>query len=125
MSVEAATPLDEFRWEPQPEVERFYARIVGDFLGRCPEAARLAERMLRETGTRFHDWIDYVVLPGDAASSEEVMRLGFARAPAGPDSRLEHPRGIFPSIRTSAEGPLQVCLKVESVADFLAANGLD
>jgi len=122
MSVEAASPLDTFRWEPQPEVARFYDGIIDDFLRRCPPAAQLAERMLRETGTRFRDWIDHLALPQGYPSGDWAGRLGFVYEGGGADSRLLHPGGIFPPIQAQPAEVLRVFLKVDSALHFLLRN---
>ena len=56
----ATAALTQYTWERQPEAERLVRELTEEFLRKCPEAARLAERMKDETGTRFGDWVDYI-----------------------------------------------------------------
>lgn len=123
MTTADAAPLDAFFWEPQPEAQKLVDRLVNRFLGACPLAADLAERMKTETGTRFFDWIDHLVVPEESGLREELLRVGFTERVS--DTRRPHFRhegAIFPEI-LFGEGPGQHCaIKVESVHDYLAAN---
>ena len=63
MTLQAINPLEAFQWKPQPQAYSFIRSSADAFLRSCPPAADLAERMRRETGTRFHDWIDTIIFP--------------------------------------------------------------
>jgi hypothetical protein len=116
--------FESFQWSIHPEAFRFVCGLAADFLLRCPEAAAFAERMRRETGTRFVDWIDYIRLSRRDPRSSQLESFGY---------RIDSERagytvytfndGVFPQLRTG-DGALEVGIKVESVADFLAANQL-
>lgn len=121
--------LNQFQWEPQPRAAALIGEIVTDFLNRCPDAKRLSYRMLTETGTRFLDWIDHIQIPRDGpagmAMRKRLVGVGFTSEslPAPSDAQcLVNERGVFPRILLVEGGTTRVALKVEFVADFLAAH---
>jgi len=118
--------LHAFQWSRQPEAEAFIHAIVRDFLGHCAVAAALARRMTAETGTRFNDWVDSVSVPLDAHAPQRLVAAGFLEeAPEAGGRVFWHPGGVFPRVGLSAETGVRVALKVDSVADFLAANQVE
>jgi hypothetical protein len=135
MSMPVANPLGAFQWLPQPEADRLLHHIVSQFLAQTPVAARLVERLRCETGTRFMDWIDHVVLPASAEFENTLVAVGFVAEPVGTQTAgarkyFVHKAGLFPFfILEEAEGQTKVAttrvaIKVESVADFLIAQGI-
>ena len=79
--------------------------------------------MKEETGTRFTDWIDHLVIPLDHRAMSELLPAGYVQEPAQDGTpHFVQPHGMFPPIVPGAR--LNAALKVESVADFAAANGL-
>src|SRR3954471_14016820 len=87
--------LTQYTWERQPEAERLVRELTEEFLRKCPETARLAERMKAETGTRFGDWIDSIHLRETAEWRERLLRAGYSDAG---DSRFVHRGGMFPPV---------------------------
>jgi hypothetical protein len=125
MSTLQENPLAAFHWEPQPQAEALVRSIMDEFLGRNRFAADLARRMKDETGTRFYDWIGYIwLLPQDSrvGQLEEVGYVA-SKNPQG-IAVYQHPGGMFPKIFVGNYDLLEIGIKVESVADFLAANAL-
>jgi hypothetical protein len=117
-----AQSLQQFHWEPQPRAQALVNELVADFLGRCPGAATLAQRMTRETGTRFNDWIDYIQAPRTADLKARLLEVGFTRRPVpGEPDHFVHDGGMFPQMVLDPEPVTRVGIKVESVVDFLAA----
>src|SRR5687768_2795642 len=93
--------LTEYSWQRQPRAAGFVAELVGDFLRRCPEAERLAERMRAETGTRFIDWVDSIDVSERMGLLEVVQEAGFAERPEYGRSGVRcfvHDGGVFPWI---------------------------
>jgi hypothetical protein len=80
--------------------------------------------MQRETGTRFIDWIDHIRINRHDPPSKHLEAVGF-HALGGDSSRTIYANdsGVFPRILLW-DGNTEVGLKVESVADFLAAHQL-
>ncbi|MBK7406285.1 MAG: hypothetical protein IPJ41_17180 [Phycisphaerales bacterium] len=116
----------EFHWEPQPEAQRLVDELLESFLKACPEGARLAERMKSETGTRFKDWVDFIEVQGGMALRQRLSSVGFSHEPMpGAPEHFTHRGAIFPSILVSADGPIRVGIKVDSLSDVCAANAVD
>jgi len=80
MSQTEAAP-EQFHWEPQPEAQAFIDGCIEQFLARCERSRTLADRMLRETSTRFQDWIDFLRIPETDEAIERLLRHE-AHAPA-------------------------------------------
>jgi hypothetical protein len=121
MSIVELNPLQAFHWQPQPQAERFVRGIVGDFLSKNHFAAGLAQRMKEETGTRFYDWIAYISLGTGDPRLREIDEVGYTKS----GDIFEHHGGMFPPIVVGNEKQTEIGIKVESIADFLAANGVE
>ncbi|HEY1065406.1 MAG TPA: hypothetical protein VGE52_04830 [Pirellulales bacterium] len=132
MSAVGEKPVE---WSPQPAGARWVTDFVERMLSGHAFAARLAHRMLEETGTRFRDWLDHVALPESDPAVATLMEAGytatFGRNPAvsetAAESRAEarlfrHPTGLFPPVLVGNVSRPVAALKVDSVADFLAAH---
>jgi hypothetical protein len=116
--------LTQFTWERQPEAERLVRELVEDFLRRSQEAANLAARMKTETGTRFVDWVDHISPEFDAAFEQRLIAAGYKRHTEEHEYVWRQPQGVFPPILQREGRIFQIAIKVESLADFAAANGL-
>lgn len=126
MTTAAPSPFQQFKWEPQPAAQQLVNGLVGDFLARCPGAAKLRERMKSDTGTRFGDWIDSIEAPASAELRARLLEVGFSHRPvAGAKERFVHEGAMFPVVVLVAVSAMRVTIKVESAADFLAAWKLD
>lgn len=117
-----ASAPTEFHWERQPRGQGLINEFLGLFLERCPRSRELRDRMHAETSTRFSDWVDYIRVPEDAATIARLLEAGFIHRPVpGATQRYVHEGAMFPPV-ILGEGPLRrVGLKVDWVADFLAA----
>src|SRR5262245_51967688 len=86
-----ASVLSEFHWEPQPRAQALVNELIAQFLARCGEAAAFAERLRRDTATRFLDWIDHIQMPSTPALWKRLVDVGFTLAPApGAANRYVH-----------------------------------
>ena len=144
-------PCSLFDWQPQPEAATLVGEIYTAFCDRSAAARQLAARLLEQTGTRLSDWIDhFTVLNGDDWELR-LVSAGFVAVEQGPRTVWRHPGGRFPAIvvedvgvRTEAgrsvafrsakergfrgakgDKPTDMVVRVESVADFLVAQGID
>jgi hypothetical protein len=119
-----------FDWRLWPATEERVNRWIASALAGNSFAARLAERMSRETNTRFADWVDHLVVADTRGLQSELVELGYARQVAADgDARpaYAHAGGMFPRIvvASDAGGPIrEVAIKVESVAAFSRAHDL-
>jgi hypothetical protein len=100
-------------------------QLLTAFLNDNTFAARLADRMRDETGTRLIDWVDHLAMPDTAELTRELTTAGFERTEIGTAAVWRHPRGLFPSLVLHGGARRGLALLVESVADFLVAHGLD
>src|SRR4051794_27294613 len=125
----ATNPLEAFAWSPQPQAQQLLLQIIAEFLGRCPAAAQLARQMNEQTGTRFIDWIGHITLGPTHPLLPRLEPVGYALAATRGDKRIyDHAGGMFPAIVVcdrAGANQIDVAIKVESVADFCAANTLD
>ena len=127
----AAPAASAFDWKRFPETEAFVGDQIARALAGNSFASHLAERMRKETSTRFGDWVDHLVLSGHAGLEQELSKLAYARE--GGHGALgaavfAHQGGMFPRIvvvppRAGAE-VRPSAIKVESVADFSRAHDL-
>lgn len=111
-------------WSPQPEAARLVGELVGGLCERNPWLAALSRRMFAETGTRLLDWIDSLGVPAEDPVSNRLDAAGFERADMDSCVVWSHAAGLFPRIRIHEGADRRLALKVESVADFLLAQGL-
>jgi hypothetical protein len=121
---------ETFDWKRWPEAEGFIGAKVAASLAGNDFASNLAGRMLRETSTRFDDWVDHLVLGDSPGLARSLTGLGFARqATTHPDgsAAFAHTGGMFPKVViATGQGPevREVAIKVESVAAFSRAHDL-
>lgn len=124
MTTNSPGTFESFQWSPHPETSRFLSGIVADFLAACPEAALLAARLSHETGTRFADWMDHIRIDRRDPRVQSLEPSGYrVQREFGACTVYAFDAGLFPAL-VVWDGPLQVGIKTESVADFLAAHQL-
>jgi hypothetical protein len=137
-TLDVSEALSQFTWERQPNAQTFVRMYVDQFLDNCPAARKLADRMERETGTRFVDWVDYIQFWSFPAQGALFDNSGYAPKPEWAFEGVtchHHPGGVFPlvSFATNPGDPMaqdpdrpcfEVAIKVDSVTDFAAANGI-
>ena len=116
-----------FDWPLCYEAENYILGKIESFLERNSFARALADRMVRETGTLFLDWIDHLVLPPD----ESLSALGYREESGAPSTQtvLWHPEAMLPRVILenkpgSGEAPGSIAIRVDSIADFIVAHRL-
>ena len=122
-----------FDWKRYPEAEAFFLEGLDSFLNAHQVAARLEQKIREHTGTRLIDWVDHIVLPDSGPTRTSLARMGFIPDPLGEAlpgrTALMHTGAIFPNVvlqgGMSGLSILELALKVESVADFVAKQGID
>ncbi|MEO0513361.1 MAG: hypothetical protein AAF108_10775 [Planctomycetota bacterium] len=116
---------EQFVWEPQPAAAGLVRELQEEALAGCAFARELAERMTAETGTRFVDWLDSIVVPAGRGLEPRLIETGFTpeSLPGAPSCYIHH-GGLFPKIVIEERGSLQIAIKVESVSDFLSTHRL-
>jgi hypothetical protein len=116
--------MREFSWQPQPRAADFIEGLFAAFCEQSSDAQRFARRLREETGTRLIDWTDHLGLPPQKGMDPRLEEAGFARSEEGPRAVWAHPGGLFPRIVVDDQAARRLVLRVESVSDFLIAQGL-
>ena len=127
-----AVPLSTltFDWKRWPETALFVDRLIAKALESNAFAARLAERMLDETSTRFADWVDHLVISARPGLARQLAGLGYQRQTRTYATNVPvfaHEGGMFPRLAIVPQAGtevVEVAIKVESIADFSAAHDL-
>jgi hypothetical protein len=124
--VANADALSEHQWSPQPAAGAWVSEVAGVVLAGLPSARDFADRLYRETGNRLSDLIDTVFLAEGDRHLEGALAAGWvSNGESGGFAIYDQPKGLFPTIAVGKPAVgVAVELKVESVADFLAANHL-
>ncbi len=124
----AANPLEQFNWSPQPDAERLLMRLLDDVLSRNSAARALKSAMHDVAGTRLFDWLDSIHVHDTPTIRAELATTGFVpdRDRSGPiEGVVVHPGAMFPRVRLSTEAGSAIYVKVDSVADYIAAHRLE
>lgn len=109
-----------YAWTPQPAAQAIVNEAVSAFLAASPSAAKLADRMRHDAGTRFLDWLDFIELPDSGSMRARLTETGFTPMPGQARAVFEHHGGLFPLIVLSDTPHIQIGIKVDSISDFLA-----
>lgn len=107
-------------WTTQPAAANFVRETLGGFLEVNGFISHLRDRLLHETGTRLLDWVARFVLPADDATVRQLREVGYADH----GGTWRHAGGMFPDVELVPKGDRKLFVKVESVADFVLAQGL-
>lgn len=67
----------KFDWGLYPEAEKLLDYSISKFLKSNAFARNLAEKMNRDTSTRFFDWIDHMVLSEKDVGEKKITGVGF------------------------------------------------
>jgi hypothetical protein len=115
-----ANPLEDFKWERQPEAEKLVRELVDAFLPKNSFARELSRRMKEDAGTRFYDWVDTIVIATSPALVQRMRSVGYELFHERAGEQLWVNRlGMFPRIGLKATGAAtEIHIKVDSVADF-------
>jgi hypothetical protein len=120
MNPDSSTGL--FQWIPQPAASCFIRTLTSDFLAACPDAAAFADRMQKETGTRFIDGIDHFRLNSRDPRTAQLADGGYRVGNRFPEYTVHsNATGVFPPILLW-NGAMEIAIKVESTEDFLTAH---
>ena len=118
------TPLP-VSWTTQPEAALLIAELTADVEQDLRSARELRRRMLDETGTRFEDWIDHLVLPHDDSLADRLEDAGFHPDQSPGDQVWRHSEGVFPAVRLYDRDARRIVLKVDSVVQFFVTHEID
>ena len=68
-----------FDWKRWPNTDAFVDELIDSALEGNAFAAGLAKRMPGETGTKFKDWVDHLVVRGNSAAGHRLEAFGYQR----------------------------------------------
>ena len=112
----------KFKWERQPKAESVIERAIQKGLVN-PDIAALDMRMRKEASTRLFDWLDHVIVPIEEENA--IQEAGFDLLHATPHSKIYHHKGAqFPLVFVTESDQLGLAVSVDSISDYLLANGL-
>ncbi|MFO0960191.1 MAG: aminotransferase class III-fold pyridoxal phosphate-dependent enzyme [Isosphaeraceae bacterium] len=126
MTTTIATPTGpaDFAWRRHPEAEALIAELAREALEACPFASNLADRMARETSTRFVDWLDHLAVPERDGLASRIEAVGYEPDPLAGAGVYQHPGGIFPRLIPGDGKAVEAAIMVESIAAFSRAHDL-
>lgn len=124
MSIKSRDNLTALLWEPQPQAAQLVGALVDSLCQAFPPAQQLAHRLYQETGTRLIDWIDHLMCPASDELCAQLTAAGYQAGYRGQAQTWEQPAGMFPRIRLRTDAPHGLALHVDSVSDFVQAQGL-
>jgi len=125
----ATSDSGRFDWPLANEAESLLRRHLDYFFEHNSFARALARRLREETATDFFEWVDHLVLAPSQKTALEAV--GFRRQTNIETEQSEevydHPRTTLPRVllrEAGAASPLEVALRPESLADFIARQNL-
>jgi hypothetical protein len=116
-------PIDAFHFSPQPQAEKLVRELVDEFVSKNAFAADLSRRMKDESGTRFYDWVETIIMPDSQSLRQKVQSVGYQKfrdADGEYDRIYSNSHGMFARIGFHDQKTTAIHLKVGSVADFAA-----
>ncbi len=115
-----------FYWERHAEAEKACLDFLDDCKGQNAVLARFEEKLIKQASSRLLYWVDHFILRDSKQAREKFEGLGFVRQPDTAHEAFYHPGALLPRIvlsRNSSGPDRGVAVRVESIADFLQANG--
>jgi hypothetical protein len=125
--------LTEFNWKQEPDAEKLVRSVVDDVMARNPFAEQLAGQMKAVSGTRIYDWVGHLSMKVGDPRIEQLDGVGYKQAdfdgdPINGGMRIfANDRGVFPKVVVFLDHDvsLELGIKVDSVADFLAVHQIN
>ena len=112
----------ETLWTTQPGAATFVHDQLDSLLQSSSAARSLRDRLHVETGTRLLDWVAKFALPAQDPLVQNMEAVGYKSDPG--KSLWRHPGGLFPDVELTNQREKRLFIRVESVADFVLAQGL-
>ncbi len=116
---------NNFDWKPQAASAAAIDSVYSLISKKLPHAQQLEEELLQQTGTRLLDWVDHFGLTDSDLSQpliEQLTAAGFQKESSHPNL-LRTEAGMFPDVHMASD-KFRIVVKVESVVDFIEANGV-
>jgi len=103
-------------WKTQPQAEMIVQSLLQNAFAKCPSAEAFRIKLLSQTGIRFRDILDHIVLPEVLTDVDELAACGWRPEDSSP-LVFKNNLGRFPTIVLGNES--SISFKVERLADFL------
>ncbi|MEZ4598265.1 MAG: hypothetical protein R2940_00555 [Syntrophotaleaceae bacterium] len=120
------TESQGFFWERHPEAEQLMLDLLERFCSKSRTLASFQERLVRQASGRLLDWVDHLLIEDSPYLQKKLTDLGFVEEPESQQAVWCHPGTQLPPIvLTELDSPARTgaALRVDSLADFLQANG--
>jgi hypothetical protein len=119
-----------FDWPLAYDAENLLRQFVVSFLEQNRFAGELAERLRKETGTDFYEWVDHLTVGPDVV--DELLNVGLVLEQVDVlpgTAAYYHPRAIMPRVLVHPDGtsrgvPRDLAIRPESITNFIAKNNL-
>ena len=118
--------LQAFDWQRHAAAENICLDALARFRSENAVLAAFERQVESLTSSRLLDWVDHLLLPYSLHLIEKLTEAGFLAEPFDGHEVYHHPGAALPRIVLTGDscGPDPgVALRVESLADFLQANG--
>lgn len=114
-------------WQRQAAAERLCLDLLAEYQRKNMTLAAVAAAIREQTSGRLLDWVDHLLVPDSTALRDKLTAAGFVAETEVPDEAWFHPGALLPRLILigNSTGPDSgVALRVDSIADFIQANGL-
>ncbi len=116
-----------FQWKCQPAAEQ----LLLNFLEKAKQSnsyiASFEHNLLKHTSTRLFDWVDHISVGYTDQLEKNLEEAGFVSELATPTYRVfHHPAAQLPRLilKDQEIDVIDIAISVDSIADFLMANGV-
>lgn len=124
--------LFDFTWQPEPGAAAWLQSAMADSMNHLPWATEFSARLHQDAGVRLIDLVDTVFVGKGNSRIQAAIDAGWVESdlPGLKSPHFigyRHPGGLFPTVAVYddiAPEEIWISIKVEFVADFLAANDL-
>jgi hypothetical protein len=120
------TPKKLFKWKTYPDAWQWVKACIARFTSKNPEIGQVDLLLRQEAGVRLIDIVDHLVLPDSNALQYELGRLGYEQQEEFSNPEVwSHPGALLPRVVLGElkRARVGVAIKVDSLAEFLAAQG--
>lgn len=115
-----------FQWKCQPAAEELLLNILEKAKELNPCIATFEQNLLKHTSTRLFDWVDHISVGRTNELEKNLEDAGFESELATPKYRVfHHPGAQLPRllIKDEEKDFIDIAISVDSISDFLMANG--
>ncbi|NIM10627.1 MAG: hypothetical protein GTO45_01435 [Candidatus Aminicenantes bacterium] len=116
-----------FNWKRYPEAWQWVTAQLDNFSQANQDIAMMSDQLRVKVGARLIDFVDYLAVDDFGSLASQLEGYGYEYNDN--DNVWKHPGAILPWVviqaRSNICAPVEVALKVDSIAQFLMVQGLD